>query len=98
MLPTSAQVKQGVEQFTGKLPLYEPQTRMEKGLDTAIQLGVEAGPTVMAAISAHRDTVVGETLAVDLILGELDGPTRAAEIDGEPVTVSVQKAAFASPA
>ena len=74
--------------------------RKDAGLDVSdrIQLGVEAGPTVMAAIAAHRDTVVGETLAVDLILGELDGPTRAAEIDGEPVTVSVQKAAFASPA
>ena len=28
--------------------------------------------------------MVGETLAVDLIVGELEGPTRAAEIDGEP--------------
>jgi isoleucyl-tRNA synthetase len=74
--------------------------RKDAGLDVSdrIQLGVEAGPTVMAAISAHRDTVVGETLAVDLILGDLDGSMRAAEIDGEPVTVSVQKAAFASPA
>lgn len=42
-LPTSAQVRQGVEQFTGKLPLYEPQTRPEKVIDTAIQMAVGLG-------------------------------------------------------
>jgi isoleucyl-tRNA synthetase len=63
-----------------------------------IQLGVEAGPIVTGALLAHRDVVAGETLAVDVIHGEVEGPASVATIEGEPVRISVRRAAFAAPA
>ena len=63
-----------------------------------IQLGVEAGPVVTGALLAHRDVVAGETLAVDVIHGEVEGPASEATIEGEPVRISVRRAAFAAPA
>lgn len=63
-LPTSAQVQQGVEQFTGKLPLYEPQTRPEKFLDTAIQMGVGMGkPTVSSLLKVILPATAGTEFA-----------------------------------
>ena len=74
--------------------------RRSAGFDVAdrIQLGVTAGPTVTGALSAHRGTVAGETLAVDVIHGEVEGPSVETEIEGEAVRISVRRAAFASPA
>ena len=57
-----------------------------------------AGPVVTEALSAHRDTVAGETLAVDVIHGEVEGPVVETEIDGEAVRISLRRAAYASPA
>lgn len=62
-----------------------------------IQLGVQAGHAVGEALAAHREYVVGETLAVDLIAGEVEGFRQEAAIEGEPVAVSLRKAAYASP-
>ena len=42
-------------------------------------------------------TSSGETLAVDLIAGEVEGFRQEAAIEGEPVAVSLRKAAYASP-
>ena len=63
-----------------------------------IQLGIDAGPAVSAALAAHRDTVASETLAVDLIHGEVEGPSVDTTIDGEQVRISVRRADYASPA
>ncbi|MGZ8582036.1 MAG: class I tRNA ligase family protein, partial [Actinomycetota bacterium] len=63
-----------------------------------IQLGVEAGLVVTDALTAHRDTVAGETLAVDLIHGEVEGPAVETTIDGDTVRISVRRADYASPA
>jgi isoleucyl-tRNA synthetase len=73
--------------------------RKSAGFEVAdrIQLGVTAGAAVGEALSAHRDTVAGETLAVDVIHGEVDGPVVETEIDGDPVRISVRRAAYASP-
>jgi isoleucyl-tRNA synthetase len=62
-----------------------------------IQLGVEAGSTLSAALAAHRDAVARETLAVDLIHGEVEGPATDAEIEGEAVRISLRRADYASP-
>ena len=73
--------------------------RKAAGLDVSdrIQLGVQAGHAVGEALAAHREYVVGETLAVDLIAGEVEGFRQEAAIEGEPVAVSLRKAAYASP-
>ena len=63
-----------------------------------IQLGVEAGACGRPRRSPRTaTTIVGETLAVDLIAGEVEGFRQEAAIDGEPVAVSLRKAAYASP-
>lgn len=49
-MPNSKDVQGAVEKVTGKLPLYEPQTRPEKGLDTFIQLGIGMGKPSAATI------------------------------------------------
>ncbi len=74
--------------------------RKAAGLDVAdrIQLGIQAGPVTSAAIDAHRDVIVAETLAVDLILGEVDGPRQEMSVDDEPVVITVARAAWANPA
>ena len=73
--------------------------RKAAGLDVSdrIQLGIEAGHTIGEALAAHREYVVGETLAVDLISGEVEGFRQEAAIEGEPVAVSLRRAAYASP-
>jgi isoleucyl-tRNA synthetase len=75
------------------------EARKEAGLEVSdrIQLALRMGPTVSEAVAAHRDTVVAETLAVDLIVGAVDGARHEATIDGEPVEITLQKAAFANP-
>jgi hypothetical protein len=63
-LPTSAQVQQGVEQFTGKLPLYEPQTRPEKAVDTAIQMAIGLGkPTASSLLKVVAPATAGTEVA-----------------------------------
>ncbi|HEY5861178.1 MAG TPA: DUF5915 domain-containing protein, partial [Actinomycetota bacterium] len=62
-----------------------------------VQLGVLAGPVVGAAISAHRDVIVAETLAVDLIVGEVDGYRQEMTIADEPLVISLQRAEWANP-
>ncbi|HEY6568407.1 MAG TPA: isoleucine--tRNA ligase [Actinomycetota bacterium] len=74
--------------------------RKAAGFEVAdrIQLGVVAGPAVSAAVSAHRDVIVAETLAVDLIVGEIDGDRQETTIDEEPLVITLQKAEWANPA
>ena len=74
--------------------------RKAAGLEISdrIQLGVEAGPVVTDALIEHRDTVAVETLAVDVIHGEVEGPAVATAIDGGPVRITVRRADYASPA
>ncbi|MDH4111260.1 MAG: isoleucine--tRNA ligase [Actinomycetota bacterium] len=74
--------------------------RKAAGLEVAdrIQLGVEAGPSVSDAFARHRETVANETLAVDVIHGEVEGPAVEATIDDELVRISVRRADYASPA
>jgi isoleucyl-tRNA synthetase len=62
-----------------------------------IQLGVEAGADVSGALTAHRDMVVREILAVDVLHGDADGPATETEIDGEPVRITVRRADYAAP-
>ena len=73
--------------------------RKAAGLKVAdrIQLGLEAGPLVGEAIAVHRDTIVAETLTVDLIVGGVDGSRSSATIDGESLEISVLRAPWASP-
>jgi isoleucyl-tRNA synthetase len=73
--------------------------RKAAGLDVSdrIQLGIQAGHGIAEALAAYRDYVVGETLAVDLIAGEVEGFRQESAIEGERVAVSLRKAAYASP-
>ena len=50
------------------------------------------------ALIEHRDTVAVETLAVDVIHGEVEGPAVATAIEGGPVRITVRRADYASPA
>ena len=74
--------------------------RKAAGLDVSdrIQLGHRGAAARSAeALAAHREYVAGETLAVDLIAGEVEGFRQEAAIEGEPVAVSLRKAGYASP-
>jgi isoleucyl-tRNA synthetase len=74
--------------------------RKEAGLDVGdrIQLGVTAHGRLAEALATHREAIASETLAVDVIHGEVEGFEREATIEDSPVSISLRKAAFASPA
>jgi isoleucyl-tRNA synthetase len=76
------------------------EARRSAGLEVTdrIQLGVEAGPAVAGALMSHHDAIAAETLAVDVIHGEVEGPSVEASIDGETVRISVRRAGYAAPA
>ncbi|MEX1264884.1 MAG: isoleucine--tRNA ligase [Actinomycetota bacterium] len=63
-----------------------------------IHLGVEAGPIVTAALAAHRETIAGETLALDVREEEVDATTVDTSIEGERVRISLRRADRGSPA
>ena len=69
------------------------QARRDAGLDVSdrIRLVVESGDDeVRGAVEAHRDLVAGETLAAELVFGEVSGPAAPAEVGtGSTVRVSV---------
>jgi isoleucyl-tRNA synthetase len=62
-----------------------------------IQLGIVAGPRASEALATHREIIAGETLAVDLILGDVEGSLQEGAVDGEPVRVTVRRADYAAP-
>jgi isoleucyl-tRNA synthetase len=68
------------------------QARREAGLDVSdrVALTVSASAAVTAAVDAHRDFVMAETLATALSFGETAGFTGEAG-DGETVTVAVTR-------
>ncbi len=74
--------------------------RRSAGFDVAdrIALGVEAGPVVAAALTAHRETVAGETLAVEVHDAAVEGTAVEASIDGERVRISVGRSGGRGPA
>jgi isoleucyl-tRNA synthetase len=76
------------------------EARRSAGLEVTdrIQLGVEAGPAVAGALMSHHDAIAAETLAVDVIHGEVEGPSVEASIEGETVRISVRRAGYAAPA
>jgi len=53
---------------------------------------------VTDALTEHRDAVAVETLAVDVIHGEVEGPAVETTIEDGPVRISVRRADYASPA
>ena len=63
-----------------------------------IDLGVETTGALAEALAAHRDEIAGETLAVTVSDVALSGGHRQeAEIDGQPVVVTVRMALPPSP-
>ncbi len=69
--------------------------RKAAGFDVSdrIALGVETAGELAAALEAHRASVAGETLARDVLDAPVDDAAlrQEADIDGEPVTVSVRR-------
>jgi isoleucyl-tRNA synthetase len=80
--------------------------RKESNFEVAdrIRLGVTGGAPVLAAIQAHRDFVMGETLARELELSEapLSGDAyatvRQLDLDGESVSIGLARIATAGAA
>jgi isoleucyl-tRNA synthetase len=71
------------------------QVRKDAGLSITdrveVTIDVTQAPRVDAALQAHRDWIAGEILAVKLETGAVsDG--YAAEIDGEPVRIAIERA------
>ena len=63
-----------------------------------IDLGVETGGRLAEALAAHRDDIAGETLAVSVSEHALSGGYRQeAEVDGDPVVITVRMAVPAAP-
>ncbi len=77
--------------------IQEARRTAELQVSDRIQLGVEAGADVSEALALHRDIVARETLAVDVLHGDVDGPATETEIDGERVRISVRRADYAAP-
>ena len=71
------------------------QVRKEAALDltdrVTVTIDAGDGPRIPAAVEAHRDWIAGEVLAVRLETGAVDDGY-AAEIDGEPVRIAVERA------
>jgi isoleucyl-tRNA synthetase len=71
--------------------------RKQSGLDIAdrIQLYLEVSTGLEPALAAHRDYIMSETLAVDLLQGSLpDGlANAAANFEGEQLVIALRKAA-----
>ena len=76
------------------------EARKGAGLEVAdrIHLGVEAGPAVREALRVHRDAVAGETLAIEVDEGRVEGAAVDTSIEGEAVQISLRRADPASPA
>jgi isoleucyl-tRNA synthetase len=57
-----------------------------------IALGIAGGRDVTAALSTHRDAIAGETLAVELVEGEVEPATHreTSALDGASVTVTLR--------
>jgi isoleucyl-tRNA synthetase len=73
--------------------------RKRAGLDVAdrIELWVDAGEAVGAALEAHGDYIASETLAASVTAGRADDgadvATSDAAIEGEPVVVALRRSA-----
>jgi isoleucyl-tRNA synthetase len=69
--------------------------RKQRGLALSdrISLVVEAGPTLSAAIEAHRAWISTQVLAVTLDLGPAGDDAVELDIEGEPLRVALQVAA-----
>jgi isoleucyl-tRNA synthetase len=70
--------------------------RKAAGLNVSdrIALGIAAEGEIAEALSEHGAWVAGETLAADLVAGEVDGATyrQAAEIEGFELTITLRRA------
>jgi isoleucyl-tRNA synthetase len=69
-------------------------------VEDRIGLALDGDPALVRAADAHRDYIAGETLAVDLMLGEDAGATATAvdyseqtEIEGLSLTITLRRAA-----
>jgi isoleucyl-tRNA synthetase len=70
--------------------------RKAADLDVAdrIELFVEAGSSLRAAVEAHREYVVAETLTTRLVFGQVptDAPVARHELEGDQLTVGLVRA------
>ena len=69
------------------------QARKDAGLDVSdrIKLSVSGSANVLAAVAAHRDLVMGETLALELDASEAELSEGSELGDGQLIAVSVAK-------
>ncbi|HET9672735.1 MAG TPA: isoleucine--tRNA ligase, partial [Actinomycetota bacterium] len=67
--------------------------RKASGLEVTdrIVLGLEATGDAASAIEAHRDTVAGETLAVEIHAAPVDDDRHESRVDGDGVVVSLRR-------
>jgi isoleucyl-tRNA synthetase len=95
LLDTTVTAELAAEGLARDVVRVVQQARREAGLDVADRIGVtvEAGPEVAAAVEAHRDFVVAETLAVSVAFGEAGPAGFTGEAgDAEAVRVAVSRA------
>jgi isoleucyl-tRNA synthetase len=69
------------------------QARKDAGLDVSdrIKLSVSGSASVLAAVSAHRELVMSETLALELDASEVELSEGSELGDGQLIAVSVAK-------
>jgi isoleucyl-tRNA synthetase len=73
--------------------IQEARRGAELQVGDRIDLGIEGGPQVAAAVEAHGDEIAAETLAVSVSDEALPGGIRQeTQVDGEPVTITVRMA------
>jgi isoleucyl-tRNA synthetase len=65
-------------------------------VEDRIELALDGEPALIDAAKAHRDYIAGETLAVELGLGDAQGAamdySEQTEIDGLPLSISLSRA------
>ena len=71
--------------------LNDLRKRLDLRITDRVRVTIGAGPRVAAALTAHRQWVAGEVLAVALAEGPVDGGYSVV-VDGEPATVAMDVA------
>ncbi|MDQ4068692.1 MAG: isoleucine--tRNA ligase, partial [Actinomycetota bacterium] len=78
--------------------LNDLRKQRDLALSDRISLTVEAGPRLTAALEAHRQWVMAQVLAAELVLGPASEEAASLDVDAEQVRVDLRVTAAAAPA
>ena len=94
VLDTTVSEQLAAEGLARDLVRAVQQARRDAGLEVSDRIALHVGGSsaVQAAATTHRELIASETLATSYDVGELGARTSVSVGDGEPATVTVEKA------